>query len=301
MRTLAAISLAFLLGACSDAPVPRSAQPHGSVQPEASPQTRPTPSAGASDRAAAPIPRTPEALAGDLVATTRSLKATIDEWRSSGTSRGRALLLALRQQRIYQRLIARPKVFAEVVGRLPSGVARFARGVVTAAGDIRSLAPPLEELPSWQTYHPAPANELRRYYDAAQRRFDVPWQILAAINFVETRFGRILGPSSAGAQGPMQFIPSTWAAYGRGDINDPRDSIMAAARYLRARGAPDRMRDALYSYNNSLSYVDAIQIYARQMRRDPRNFYAYYLWQVFVRTTEGTIQLTGPGGVRPAG
>ena len=94
----------------------------------------------------------------------------------------------------------------------------------------------------------------------------------------------------------MQFMPATWDAYGNGgDIMDPRDSILGAARYLRASGAPGDMRGALFAYNRSYAYVDAIQIYAREIKRDPRNFYAYYFWQVFVRTTKGDVQLTGPG------
>jgi membrane-bound lytic murein transglycosylase B len=120
--------------------------------------------------------------------------------------------------------------------------------------------------------------------------------VLASVNFVESKFGRLLGPSSAGAQGPMQFIPSTWDAYGNGgDINDPHDAIVAAARYLNASGAPEDMRGALHAYNRSWAYVDAILIYAREIKRDPRNFLSYYFWQVYVRTTEGDMQLTGPG------
>jgi membrane-bound lytic murein transglycosylase B len=64
----------------------------------------------------------------------------------------------------------------------------------------------------------------------------VPWQYLAAVNFVETKFGRIRGTSIAGAQGPMQFLPSNWKQYGKGgDINSDRDAIAAAARFLQAR------------------------------------------------------------------
>ena len=67
----------------------------------------------------------------------------------------------------------------------------------------------------------------------------MPWTYLAAIHLVETRMGRIRGASTAGARGPMQFLPSTWALYGAGgDINDPRDAILAAARLLRHHGAP---------------------------------------------------------------
>ena len=96
--------------------------------------------------------------------------------------------------------------------------------------------------------------------------------------------------------GPMQFIPATWAAYGNGgNINDPHDSIMGAARYLSASGAPERMADALFAYNRSSDYVKAIEIYARQMAHHPSAFAAYYHWQVYVLTKNGDLQLSGPG------
>ena len=79
---------------------------------------------------------------------------------------------------------------------------------------------------------PAPAAELEGYYKEASQATGVPWPVLAAVHLVETRMGRIRGESSAGAQGPMQFLPSTWAAYGQGDINSNHDAIMTAARYL---------------------------------------------------------------------
>jgi hypothetical protein len=66
----------------------------------------------------------------------------------------------------------------------------------------------------------------------------VRWFYLAAINFVETDFGRVAGPSSAGAQGPMQFLPATWAIYGHGDIHRASDAIVAAARFLAAITLP---------------------------------------------------------------
>ena len=248
------------------------------------------------------IPHRPDRLRDDLVNTTRSLKGAIDQWRADSTGRRVVALLALRQQRIYQELTGRPRAARKVIADLPKGLAKFARETVEASHRLRTLIQPLEELPSWKTYRPAPAGELRKFYEKGERRFGIPWQILASLNFVESRFGRILGPSSAGALGPMQFIPSTWDAYGNGgNVMDPHDSILGAARYLRASGAPDRMRDALFAYNRSYEYVHAIRTYARQINRDPRNFFAYYFWQVFVLTTEGNVQLTGPGGVRPAG
>ena len=93
----------------------------------------------------------------------------------------------------------------------------------------------------------------------------------------------------------MQFIPSTWAAYGMGgNIHDPHDAIMGAANYLRASGAPRNYRRALYAYNNSTLYVDAVLRYARRIRRDERDLLALYSWQVYVRTESGDRRLTGP-------
>lgn len=103
--------------------------------------------------------------------------------------------------------------------------------------------------------------------------------------------GRIRGTSEAGAQGPMQFMPSTWAAYGEGDINSNRDSIAAAARYLQRNGAPGDMRRALYRYNNDYRYVDAVTIYAERMRADERAFWGYYQWQVYYVTMNGDVWL----------
>lgn len=304
MRLTAVLASLAVLAACSGTPArdtETSDRDDVAIVPSPSPEPE-TSVAAEQVLTDDELPTRPAPLSKDLVSTTRSLKKNIERWRKGDGGRRQALMNAMRQQRIYQRLAARPKLFAGVVKRLPRGLARFAREVVGASTRLRTLVSPLEELPDWVTYKPAPPGELRRYYRAGQRRFDIPWEILASLNFVESRFGRILGPSSAGAQGPMQFIPSTWEAYGNGgDINDPRDSIIAAARYLSASGAPERMRDALYAYNRSYEYVHAIRTYARQMTRDPRHYFAYYFWQVYVLTVDGQVQLTGPGGARPAG
>ena len=120
--------------------------------------------------------------------------------------------------------------------------------------------------------------------------------MLAAINFVESRFGRVRSSSVAGAQGPMQFLPATWRRYGLGgDVHDPHDAILGAANYLRANGAPGDYDSALYAYNHSRLYVDAILRYAGRIRHDRRAYYEYYAWQVFVRTPTGERRLTGPG------
>jgi membrane-bound lytic murein transglycosylase B len=169
---------------------------------------------------------------------------------------------------------------------------------VDASAKLRSLVgKPRTALPQWRIVDPAPAAELRGYYDEAQADYGVPWQYLAAVNFVETRFGRIRGTSEAGAQGPMQFLPSTWRQYGEGgDINSYRDSIRAAARYLKRNGAPGDMRNALYNYNHSDLYVDAVLAYGDRMATDEAAFRAYYRWQVYYLTTAGDVWLpTGYG------
>jgi membrane-bound lytic murein transglycosylase B len=94
----------------------------------------------------------------------------------------------------------------------------------------------------------------------------------------------------------MQFLPSTWRAYGLGgDVRDPHDAIFGAANYLRAAGAPGSYRRALYAYNPSALYVDAVLRYARRIARSPSAFLTYYSWQIFVRTPSGRLRrLTGP-------
>src|SRR5207302_4252973 len=106
---------------------------------------------------------------------------------------------------------------------------------------------------------PPAAAKLVRWYRGAQARFGVRWQLLAAVNFVESAFGKVRNTSTAGAQGPMQFLPATWRAYGLGgNVHDPHDAILGAANYLAANHAATRERDALYHYNHSALYVDAV-------------------------------------------
>jgi membrane-bound lytic murein transglycosylase B len=80
-----------------------------------------------------------------------------------------------------------------------------------------------------------------------------------------------------------------------GDVDKPRDAILAAANYLRQAGAPQHLDRALLAYNHSISYARAIRRFAKRMRTDKRAFLTYYAWQVFARTPSGVRQLTGPG------
>jgi murein DD-endopeptidase MepM/ murein hydrolase activator NlpD len=113
-------------------------------------------------------------------------------------------------------------------------------------------------------------------YQAAGTTYGIPWQVLAAINEVETDYGRDLSVSSAGAEGWMQFLPSTWAQYGLDangdgfkDPYNPADAIFAAARYLRAAGGDRNIRAAVYSYNHWQAYVDSVMLRAQLLGGTP--------------------------------
>jgi hypothetical protein len=193
-----------------------------------------------------------------------------------------------------------PRVDA-VLARLPVQVRRKAAGDVAAARALGALATPQPRLPDWRLVAPPPRERLLRAYRAAERRTGVGWEHLAAIHLVETRMGRIRGVSTAGAQGPMQFLPTTWDIYGEGgDINDPEDAIMAAGRLLRANGAPRDMDNALWRYNQSESYVLAVQTYAAAMRRSPTAYRGYWHWRVLYRHVSGTKVLPVGYPRRPA-
>jgi len=125
----------------------------------------------------------------------------------------------------------------------------------------------------------APVGELLGYYRTSGARYAIDWTYLASINFIESDFGRDNGPSSAGALGPMQFMPGTWQDYGRGgDIMNPKDSITAAAYYLNRMGAPGNMERAIYRYNNDSDYVASVQWFAAAFRADPAWVPRIYYW-----------------------
>jgi len=123
---------------------------------------------------------------------------------------------------------------------------------------------------------------LRSYYNEAAQRYGVDPSYLASINYIESNFGRVKDNSSAGAQGPMQFLPSTWTQYGQGgNIHDSHDSILAAARYLVRNGAPYDMRNAIFQYNHDYDYVDSVEYFARAYRTDPGWLDRMYYWNTY--------------------
>ena len=126
-----------------------------------------------------------------------------------------------------------------------------------------------------------PVDSLRGYYVSAASRYGIDWTYLAAINYIESDFGRNDGPSSAGALGPMQFLPSTWQVYGSGDILSSHDSVIAAARYLAIGGAPEDYHRAVLAYNHDENYAAAVAHFAGALRSDPLWLPRLYYWSTY--------------------
>jgi hypothetical protein len=298
--------------AAADAGTAQAADPNPTAasgsQGGADPQSAShSPAASNSQRAAdsppaadAPLPRGQAAIAPALAQTAGGLEAEIRRWLRShpgvdAKPPDAVTLYALFQQRIYRYLRLHPALAGQVIAAMPARLRSQARDNVAAGTSLYRLTPkkPPKTQPPIRIGPAEAPGRLLAWYRDAQRRFGIRWQVLAAINFVESSFGRLRNHSYAGAQGPMQFIPGTWSTYGLGgDVRDPHDAIMGAANYLHASGAPANYQRAIHSYNPSPLYVDAIVRYARQMQRNAGRFYAYWSWQVFAR---GERRLSGPG------
>lgn len=119
---------------------------------------------------------------------------------------------------------------------------------------------------------PIPA-KFKKLYQEAGRKYGLPWELLAGVGMAETHHGRLTSASSAGALGPMQFMPATWASNisvdGDGDgvkeITNPADSIHSAANYLSMSGATTSakgVKDALFDYNRAVWYGNDVLVYA---------------------------------------
>jgi hypothetical protein len=305
-RRLLSLFVILALGACAGQRGAAPEQAAQSTSPAATAEPSPSPSAVADESPPPPkpharLPRRPGAIARAITDETLLLRDDLSEWlddeRPGGRRHLRPLLLrGLYQQRLFRYLTKHDRTARRTIGKIDKSLRAFARTTVSIGAALRSLVTPVKPPVRFKTHKPAPAGKLLGFYKKAKRKSGIDWQTMASLNFVESKFGRVLGPSSAGARGPMQFLPSTWEKYGNGgDIDDPHDSILAAARYLKAWGAPGNMHDALYAYNHSDIYVRAVLAYARMMRRNELNYYDYYFWQVFVITTKGDKQLTGPG------
>ncbi|HEY3192097.1 MAG TPA: transglycosylase SLT domain-containing protein [Solirubrobacterales bacterium] len=226
----------------------------------------------------------PHDVASQLAENDASLRSAIDSWRAAAdppstqppedvTDRAEYLEAQVRS------LARHPNLAAAVIPMLPASLAREVRQLTAAANDLQRLSagtPPRK----LKTGLPPPLADLVAFYGEAHDRYGIGPHYLAAIHLVETKFGRVKSESIAGAKGPMQFIPSTWAIYGNGgDIHDPHDAILAAANLLHHNGAPPRYGRALRAYNPSGLYVDAVTRYAKEIARNPYALYTLYCWQ----------------------
>jgi membrane-bound lytic murein transglycosylase B len=237
--------------------------------------------AGAQPRLAAD----PVQVADDLIADEQAL--------GDPSTPEAGLVAAARRQQVAYRAIGRhPDWDAVIQPRIPPSLLEVYDRNVDARRQLTAMAHPKDTLPAWRIDAPAPAEELLNDYREAESASGVGWNYLAAINLIESRFGSIDGASTAGAQGPMQFLPSTFATYGAGgDINSPHDSIMAAGRYLAANGFSDDREHAIYRYNNAREYVQAVNDYAAVLAADPAAFAGYYRWDVYYYSTAGDVLL----------
>ena len=236
---------------------------------------------GASE-ANAKLPADPGALALGLSAADEEWRQALEDWRAAGRPDPLPEELTVPAQFVQRTadLLSRdPRLSAETTRRLPRRLAVQMRDLSGAIRDIHRLSAGFgkHEL---DVGSPTPLDVLLPAYREAKRRFHVGVHVLAAVNLVESMFGRLRNDSVAGAKGPMQFIPSTWEIYGLGgDIHDPHDAILGAANYLHQSGAPGRYAIALHHYNPSPLYVDAVLRYARQIARDPDNLYLLYSFE----------------------
>ncbi len=204
--------------------------------------------------------------------------------------------LAHQQQVIYRVLSHRTALAKEVRSRMDPSLRWVFDQHISARRSFLAMhrGPASSTLPAWRIKAPAPQEELLKAYRSASASTGIDWEILAAVNLVETGMGRIDGVSVANAQGPMQFLPTTWMEPGigrGGDIRNPWDAIHAAARYLVRRGGLDNIRTGLWGYNNSDHYGSAVIRYADLIKRDPLAYRGLYHWQIHYASAAGDLWL----------
>ncbi|HTA11868.1 MAG TPA: lytic murein transglycosylase [Solirubrobacteraceae bacterium] len=176
----------------------------------------------------------------------------------------------------------------------PNHVAASPQTVAAEAGLLAAMLASSEASTQALSFYRIPLF-LLPIYKAAAVQYGVPWQILAAINEIETDYGSDLSVSSAGAVGWMQFMPSTWLQYGVDALNagyadpyNPVDAVFAAARYLRAAGAATNLRAAIFSYNHSEEYVESVFLRAKLISSYPKDVIA-----TLTGLVDGRVPVTG--------
>ncbi len=276
LLTLATVVCA-LVGCTASTATPPTATTVAPPADTSAPDAAPT---GAQPRLAAD----PARLADDLVADELAI-------RDPSTPEVALVAAARRQQVAYRSIGRHPEWDATIRPRIPPELIDAYDRHVDARRQLAAMAHVRDTLPAWRIDPPPPADELLGYYHEAEAATGVGWNYLAAINLIETRLGSIVGLSTAGADGPMQFLPSTFAAYGEGgDIRSPRDAILAAGRYLAANSFGSDPYHAIYRYNHDERYVAAVKDYAAVIA-DPASFAGFYRWDVYYVTVEGDVVL----------
>jgi hypothetical protein len=183
---------------------------------------------------------------------------------------------------------------AEVPPGTPNGVAAAPQSLVGTGETLASLLGQSQVSAQALSFYRIPLF-LLPIYQAAAAQYGVPWQILAAINEVETDYGSDQSVSSAGAVGWMQFMPETWVQYGVDALNagyadpyNPVDAIFAAARYLHAAGASHSLRRAILAYNHSEAYAESVLLRAKLISSYPQSVIA-----ILTGLTEGSLPVAG--------
>ena len=234
-------------------------------------------------------------VADDPSTLARQLVVAEQTVRSPGTSEVRLLGSARIAQVAYRRLAVHPDWDPTVLASVPASLRATVVANLRARRELQAIKDPAPKdlVPAWHIEAPAPAGRLLAWYHAAGTRFGVGWQYLAAVNLIESTFGKIHGLSASAAQGPMQFLAETWSRYGGGgEVTDPHDAIFGAARYLADRGfARGDVDGALYAYNPTVHYANAVKAIASVLVADPGSFAGYYRWDVYYPTSSGVLLL----------
>ena len=261
----------------------------------AAPTESASPSPPAQPVQADPEQRRYPAVPADPIATATLLAEVETALRDPTTPPQQLPDLGHQQQVIYRVLSADVPRSQQVLAALPQRWRSVAERHLAARREFlrmsRGRRPSM--LPAWRIIQPEPAEQLIAHYKKAEAATGIEWEVLAAVNLVETGMGRIDGVSVANAQGPMQFLPTTWAeaGIGKGDIRDPHDAIQAAARYLVRRGGLQDIRRGLWGYNNSDYYGKAVMLYASLIKEDPSAYTGLYHWEIHFNADAGDLWL----------
>src|SRR3981081_367797 len=178
-----------------------------SPSPSATPSPSPTPTA--------------HAVVIDAAYVASELGSVEEAIRMADTPGDQYANLGDRQQHAYRLLAAHPDWVPAVLNAVSPTVRTAIQDNLGAAQQIDSLNGARSSLPHWQIIAPPAPEVLLAYYREAEQAYSIQWQYLAAINLIETNMGRIRGLSSAGAHGPMEFMPATWGRHGRGGRHKP--------------------------------------------------------------------------------